>query len=155
MTGDVTLQSSPGSCIHFRSATEYHQVSGLCHVTSASLNGFLTPPVCTDKRQRVALELLESERVYVSHLSLLLKANISFNGSEAFASKDKRWALKINTVWTQRGNTTRISQGNNWFENSFGVISDVCKNKDLFFNNVYVSEGSYNLIYKRSTLWLY
>lgn len=40
--------------------------------------------VCADKRQRVALELLESERVYVSHLSLLLKANISFNGSEAF-----------------------------------------------------------------------
>ncbi|TNM99482.1 hypothetical protein fugu_012515 [Takifugu bimaculatus] len=44
----------------------------------------------TNKRQRVALELLESERVYVSHLSLLLKANISFNGSEAFSCKDKR-----------------------------------------------------------------
>ncbi|XP_049927726.1 rho guanine nucleotide exchange factor 33 [Epinephelus moara] len=43
-----------------------------------------------NKRQRVALELLESERVYVSHLSLLLKANISFNGSEALTSKDKR-----------------------------------------------------------------
>ncbi|KAK2824550.1 hypothetical protein Q5P01_021725 [Channa striata] len=43
-----------------------------------------------NKRQRAALELLESERVYVSHLSLLLKANISFNGSEALASKDKR-----------------------------------------------------------------
>ncbi|TDH01548.1 hypothetical protein EPR50_G00181020 [Perca flavescens] len=42
------------------------------------------------KRQRVALELLESERIYVSHLSLLLKANISFNGSEALTSKDKR-----------------------------------------------------------------
>ncbi|XP_029962395.1 rho guanine nucleotide exchange factor 33 [Salarias fasciatus] len=42
------------------------------------------------KRQRAALELLESERVYVSHLSLLLKANISFNGSETFSSKDKR-----------------------------------------------------------------
>lgn len=46
--------------------------------------------VCADKRQRVALDLLESERVYVSHLSLLLKANISFNGSEAFTCKDKR-----------------------------------------------------------------
>lgn len=46
--------------------------------------------VCADRRQRVALELLESERVYVSHLSLLLKANISFNGSEAFTCKDKR-----------------------------------------------------------------
>uniref|UniRef100_A0A674P5H2 DH domain-containing protein n=1 Tax=Takifugu rubripes TaxID=31033 RepID=A0A674P5H2_TAKRU len=46
--------------------------------------------LCADKRQRVALELLESERVYVSHLSLLLKANISFNGSEAFSCKDKR-----------------------------------------------------------------
>lgn len=46
--------------------------------------------VCADKRQRVALELLESERVYVSHLSLLLKANITFNGSEALTSKDKR-----------------------------------------------------------------
>ncbi|XP_061600916.1 rho guanine nucleotide exchange factor 33 isoform X3 [Cololabis saira] len=44
----------------------------------------------TDKRQRAALELLESERVYVSHLSLLLKANISFNGSEALSPKDKR-----------------------------------------------------------------
>ncbi|XP_037542940.1 rho guanine nucleotide exchange factor 33 [Nematolebias whitei] len=43
-----------------------------------------------NKRQEAALELLESERVYVSHLSLLLKANISFNGSEALTSKDKR-----------------------------------------------------------------
>uniref|UniRef100_A0A096MEZ2 Rho guanine nucleotide exchange factor (GEF) 33 n=1 Tax=Poecilia formosa TaxID=48698 RepID=A0A096MEZ2_POEFO len=43
-----------------------------------------------DKRHRAALELLESERVYVSHLSLLLKANISFNGSEAPTTKDKR-----------------------------------------------------------------
>ncbi|XP_068424993.1 rho guanine nucleotide exchange factor 33 [Clinocottus analis] len=42
------------------------------------------------RRQRVALELLESERVYVSHLALLLKANISFNGSEALGCKDKR-----------------------------------------------------------------
>lgn len=46
--------------------------------------------VCAGKRQRVALELLESERAYVSHLSLLLKANISFNGSDAFTCKDKR-----------------------------------------------------------------
>ncbi|XP_029377693.1 rho guanine nucleotide exchange factor 33 [Echeneis naucrates] len=46
--------------------------------------------VRADKRQRAALELLESERLYVSHLSLLLKANISFNGSEAIAPKDKR-----------------------------------------------------------------
>ncbi|XP_027863308.1 rho guanine nucleotide exchange factor 33 isoform X4 [Xiphophorus couchianus] len=43
-----------------------------------------------NKRQRAALELLESERVYVSHLSLLLKANISFNGAEAPTTKDKR-----------------------------------------------------------------
>ncbi|XP_008427060.1 rho guanine nucleotide exchange factor 33 isoform X2 [Poecilia reticulata] len=43
-----------------------------------------------NKRQRAALELLESERIYVSHLSLLLKANISFNGSEAPTTKDKR-----------------------------------------------------------------
>lgn len=50
--------------------------------------------VHADKRQRVALELLESERVYVSHLSLLLKANISFNGSEAFTCKDKRWVCR-------------------------------------------------------------
>ncbi|XP_038593836.1 rho guanine nucleotide exchange factor 33 isoform X3 [Micropterus salmoides] len=51
-----------------------------------------TPNSTTEnnKRQRVALELLESERVYVSHLSLLLKANISFNGSEALTPKDKR-----------------------------------------------------------------
>uniref|UniRef100_UPI0037E982C8 rho guanine nucleotide exchange factor 33 n=1 Tax=Semicossyphus pulcher TaxID=241346 RepID=UPI0037E982C8 len=49
-----------------------------------------TNPTETNKRQRVALELLESERVYVSHLSLLLKANISFNGTEALTSKDKR-----------------------------------------------------------------
>ncbi|XP_061645116.1 rho guanine nucleotide exchange factor 33 isoform X3 [Phyllopteryx taeniolatus] len=41
-------------------------------------------------RQKAALELLESERIYVSHLSLLLKANITFNGSEALAAKDKR-----------------------------------------------------------------
>lgn len=50
----------------------------------------LSPSVCVGKRQRVALELLESERVYVSQLSLLLKANITFNGSDAFTSKDKR-----------------------------------------------------------------
>ncbi|RXM30410.1 Rho guanine nucleotide exchange factor 33, partial [Acipenser ruthenus] len=43
-----------------------------------------------DKRQNAALELLESERVYVSYLSLLLKANIHFNGSEAIHAKDKR-----------------------------------------------------------------
>uniref|UniRef100_A0AAV2JK67 DH domain-containing protein n=1 Tax=Knipowitschia caucasica TaxID=637954 RepID=A0AAV2JK67_KNICA len=42
------------------------------------------------KRQRASLELLESERVYVSHLSLLLKANISFNGSDTLTTKDKR-----------------------------------------------------------------
>ncbi|KAM4607226.1 rho guanine nucleotide exchange factor 33 isoform 2-T2 [Polymixia lowei] len=51
------------------------------------------PPSSTpenNKRQTAALELLESERVYVSYLSLLLKANISFNGSEALISKDKR-----------------------------------------------------------------
>ncbi|XP_041099482.1 rho guanine nucleotide exchange factor 33-like, partial [Polyodon spathula] len=42
------------------------------------------------KRQNAALELLESERVYVSYLSLLLKANIHFNGSEAIRAKDKR-----------------------------------------------------------------
>ncbi|KAG7462819.1 hypothetical protein MATL_G00188750 [Megalops atlanticus] len=42
------------------------------------------------KRQMAALELLESERVYVSYLSLLLKANITFNGSEAVHLKDKR-----------------------------------------------------------------
>ncbi|XP_014010432.1 rho guanine nucleotide exchange factor 33 isoform X3 [Salmo salar] len=42
------------------------------------------------KRQVAALELLESERVYVSYLSLLLKANITFNSSEALHTKDKR-----------------------------------------------------------------
>ncbi|KAK7142377.1 hypothetical protein R3I94_011908 [Phoxinus phoxinus] len=42
------------------------------------------------QRQTAALELLESERVYVSYLSLLLKANISFNGSENLNVKDKR-----------------------------------------------------------------
>ncbi|XP_056333372.1 rho guanine nucleotide exchange factor 33 [Danio aesculapii] len=42
------------------------------------------------QRQAAALELLESERVYVSYLSLLLKANISFNGSENVNLKDKR-----------------------------------------------------------------
>ncbi|XP_028844068.1 rho guanine nucleotide exchange factor 33 isoform X2 [Denticeps clupeoides] len=42
------------------------------------------------KRQTAALELLESERVYISYLSLLLKANITFNGSESANLKDKR-----------------------------------------------------------------
>lgn len=42
------------------------------------------------QRQAAALDLLESERVYVSYLSLLLKANISFNGSENLNVKDKR-----------------------------------------------------------------
>ncbi|XP_016385288.1 uncharacterized protein LOC107721667 [Sinocyclocheilus rhinocerous] len=42
------------------------------------------------QRQTAALELLESERAYVSYLSLLLKANISFNGSENIDLKDKR-----------------------------------------------------------------
>ncbi|KAJ8013853.1 hypothetical protein DPEC_G00034120 [Dallia pectoralis] len=43
-----------------------------------------------NRRQVAALELLESERVYVSYLSLLLKANITFNGSEAIHTQDKR-----------------------------------------------------------------
>ncbi|XP_052009532.1 rho guanine nucleotide exchange factor 33-like isoform X2 [Xyrauchen texanus] len=42
------------------------------------------------QRQTAALELLESERVYVSYLSLLLKANITFNGSENVNLHDKR-----------------------------------------------------------------
>ncbi|XP_059376280.1 rho guanine nucleotide exchange factor 33 isoform X1 [Carassius carassius] len=42
------------------------------------------------QRQTAALELLESERAYVSYLSLLLKANISFNGSENINLKGKR-----------------------------------------------------------------
>lgn len=58
-----------------------------------SSNHLLHFGLCAGKRQRAALELLESERFYVSHLSLLLKANISFNGSEALASKDKRWGV--------------------------------------------------------------
>ncbi|XP_024284432.2 rho guanine nucleotide exchange factor 33 isoform X2 [Oncorhynchus tshawytscha] len=43
-----------------------------------------------NKRQMAALELLESERVYVSYLSLLLKANITFNTTEDLHTKDKR-----------------------------------------------------------------
>ncbi|XP_053489577.1 rho guanine nucleotide exchange factor 33-like isoform X1 [Ictalurus furcatus] len=42
------------------------------------------------QRQVAALELLESERVYVSYLSLLLKANITYNGCENSNLKDKR-----------------------------------------------------------------
>ncbi|XP_061079532.1 rho guanine nucleotide exchange factor 33 [Conger conger] len=42
------------------------------------------------RRYAAALELLESERLHVSHLSLLLKANITFNGSEAVHPKGKR-----------------------------------------------------------------
>ncbi|XP_076850678.1 uncharacterized protein arhgef33 isoform X3 [Brachyhypopomus gauderio] len=41
-------------------------------------------------RQIAALELLESERVYVSHLSLLLRANITFNSCENTHLKDQR-----------------------------------------------------------------
>ncbi|XP_048862672.1 LOW QUALITY PROTEIN: rho guanine nucleotide exchange factor 33 [Brienomyrus brachyistius] len=41
-------------------------------------------------RWMTALELLESERLYVSYLSVLLKANITFNGTEALHVKDKR-----------------------------------------------------------------
>nr|XP_055027751.1 rho guanine nucleotide exchange factor 33 isoform X1 [Misgurnus anguillicaudatus] len=40
------------------------------------------------QRQAAALELLESERLYVSYLSLLLKANISYNGSESINLKE-------------------------------------------------------------------
>ncbi|KAJ8377612.1 hypothetical protein AAFF_G00255700 [Aldrovandia affinis] len=47
-------------------------------------------PRDSSERQTAALELLESERIYVSYLSLLLKANITFNGSEAVHLKDKR-----------------------------------------------------------------
>lgn len=61
-----------------------------CSGSLPAAAGVVETLVCADKRQRVALELLESERVYVSHLSLLLKANISFNGSEAYTCKDKR-----------------------------------------------------------------
>lgn len=50
----------------------------------------LKPVFLSAQRQAVALELLESERLYVSYLSLLLKANITFNGSESISLKDKR-----------------------------------------------------------------
>ncbi|KAG2467059.1 ARG33 factor, partial [Polypterus senegalus] len=49
-----------------------------------------SPATEKGKRQMAALEILESERAYVSHLSLLLKANIAFNGSETAHTKDKR-----------------------------------------------------------------
>ncbi|XP_034041386.1 rho guanine nucleotide exchange factor 33 isoform X2 [Thalassophryne amazonica] len=55
-----------------------------------SKDEMINSPTENNMRQRAALELLESERVYVSHLSLLLKANISFNSSEALMSKNKR-----------------------------------------------------------------
>ncbi|XP_052001148.1 rho guanine nucleotide exchange factor 33 [Xyrauchen texanus] len=42
------------------------------------------------QRQTAAQELLESESVYVSCMSLLLKANITFNGSENAIFQDKR-----------------------------------------------------------------
>ncbi|XP_051578585.1 rho guanine nucleotide exchange factor 33 [Myxocyprinus asiaticus] len=42
------------------------------------------------QRQTAAQELLESESVYVSCMSLLLKANITFNGSENAILQDKR-----------------------------------------------------------------
>ncbi|XP_060789342.1 rho guanine nucleotide exchange factor 33 isoform X2 [Neoarius graeffei] len=52
----------------------------------------LTEQISQDMSQRqvAALELLESERVYVSYLSLLLKANITYNGCENSNLKDKR-----------------------------------------------------------------
>ncbi|XP_056624122.1 rho guanine nucleotide exchange factor 33 isoform X2 [Triplophysa dalaica] len=58
-------------------------LSGIQHyISSLSAN--------QTQRQAAALELLESERLYVSYLSLLLKANITFNGSESINLKDKR-----------------------------------------------------------------
>ncbi|KAA0711132.1 Rho guanine nucleotide exchange factor 33 [Triplophysa tibetana] len=58
-------------------------LSGIQHyISSLSTN--------QTQRQAAALELLESERLYVSYLSLLLKANITFNGSESLNLKDKR-----------------------------------------------------------------
>ncbi|KAK6489821.1 rho guanine nucleotide exchange factor 33 [Huso huso] len=59
-------------------------------IQSSSLEGGQQDNSLSNKRQNAALELLESERVYVSYLSLLLKANIHFNGSEAIRAKDKR-----------------------------------------------------------------
>ncbi|KAK2843812.1 hypothetical protein Q7C36_012027 [Tachysurus vachellii] len=52
----------------------------------------LTEQISQDmsQRQAAALGLLESERVYVSYLSLLLKANITYNGCENSNIKDKR-----------------------------------------------------------------
>ncbi|GAA6088630.1 rho guanine nucleotide exchange factor 33 isoform X3 [Tachysurus ichikawai] len=52
----------------------------------------LTEQISQDMSQRqvAALGLLESERVYVSYLSLLLKANITYNGCENSNIKDKR-----------------------------------------------------------------
>ncbi|KAK3563457.1 hypothetical protein QTP86_028874, partial [Hemibagrus guttatus] len=47
-------------------------------------------PTNQSQRQVAALGLLESERVYVSYLSLLLKANITYNGCENSKLKDKR-----------------------------------------------------------------
>ena len=82
--------------------------------------------VCVSgKRQTAALQLLESERVYVSYLSLLLKANISFNGSEVLHAKDKRYDKNKQThvelslvsyTWVKKGANTVSQCDRTWIQ---------------------------------------
>ncbi|KAJ3610473.1 hypothetical protein NHX12_022565 [Muraenolepis orangiensis] len=72
------------------SVIQHYSASLTNHNNSSSRSSASTQSGPPARRQRAALELLESERVYVAHLSLLLKANISFNGSETLITKDKR-----------------------------------------------------------------
>ena len=77
--------------------------------------------VCVSgKRQTAALQLLESERVYVSYLSLLLKANISFNGSEVLHAKDKRYYTKTDKQ-THRFVISIIYMGHKGVQHNFPV----------------------------------
>ncbi|KAG9338053.1 hypothetical protein JZ751_027129 [Albula glossodonta] len=62
----------------------------VCEFNGSDEEREMAQVIALKSRQNAALELLESERVYVSYLSLLLKANINFNGSEAIHLKDKR-----------------------------------------------------------------
>ncbi|CAL8297773.1 unnamed protein product [Merluccius merluccius] len=82
--GDLLLGEGH-SCL-----TSQSDLNVIQHYFSSTTNNNRSTASTQNRRQTAALELLESERVYVSYLSLLLKANISFNGSEALVTKDKR-----------------------------------------------------------------
>uniref|UniRef100_W5KUV6 Rho guanine nucleotide exchange factor (GEF) 33 n=1 Tax=Astyanax mexicanus TaxID=7994 RepID=W5KUV6_ASTMX len=94
------------------------------------------------RRQMAALELLESERVYVSYLSLLLKANINFNGCETNNLKDKLFPSCLRFLIQQHLELLHLLQERVLKSHWQGIMGDVflrLTSKESDFLDHYIS----------------